>query len=408
LTASGNRIVDQHGNPIVLRGMSLYWSQPWDNQPLSGGGKFYNEDCIEWLVEDWHCMVVRAAMGIEPEYGYLSNPEVEKAKIKTVIDACIAQGIYVIVDWHEENAQNHQDQAIDFFEEIADEYGEYPNLIYEIFNEPTQVSWADVVKPYSNAVVDAIRAIDEDNLIVVGTPTWSQDVDVVSRDPLEQNNIAYTLHFYAASHKQSLRNKALTALNNGVALFVTEFGTVEYTGNGPVDSAETRTWMNFMEYHQVSWCNWSLSDINESSAALKVGASATGGWSEDQISESGSLIRNYIINGNTGQINDIAHNRRMPGEFSLNQNYPNPFNMSTRLSFVVSQAAEVRLRIYDLNGQLVRTVQHDHLPAGRYSYIWNADTDVGTKVGCGVYLIRLEASSNGVIATDSKKMVLLK
>ena len=399
LIVSGNRIVDQHGNPVVLRGMSLFWSQ-WI-------GKYYNYDCIKWLRDDWKCTVVRAAMGIESG-GYLSNPGVEKARIKVVIDACIDLGIYVIVDWHDHNAQDHQEQAVAFFEEIADEYGEYPNLIYEIFNEPTQVSWASVVKPYSNAVVNAIRAIDPDNLIVVGTPTWSQDVDVASRDPLTQNNLAYSLHFYAAYHKQSLRNKALTALNNGIPLFVTEFGTVLNTGDGPIDTTETRLWMNFMEYHQISWCNWSIADKEETSAALKPGASETGGWSADQISESGLLIRNYIINGNTGQINDIAVDRQTPAEFRLAQNYPNPFNLSTRLGFSLSEDAEVLLQIYDLSGQLVRTLQHNYLPAGHYACIWNADTDVGTQVACGIYLIRLEAWSNGRCVTDSKKMVLLK
>jgi len=399
LTVSGNRILDQHGNPVVLRGMSLFWSQ-WI-------GKYYNYDCVKWLRDDWHCNVIRAAMAVESG-GYLSNPEVEKAKIKTVIDACIAQGIYVIVDWHDHNAQDHQDQAVEFFEEIADEYGEYPNLIYEIFNEPMQVSWANVVKPYSNAVVDVIRAIDEDNLIVVGTPTWSQDVDVATASPLIQTNIAYALHFYAATHKLFLRNKAKTALNRGYALFVSEFGTCESSGGGVLDVVEVETWMNFMEYHQISWCNWSIADKDETSAALKPGTSETGGWSEDQISESGLLIRNYIINGNTGQINNVAINRRMPEEFRLDQNYPNPFNMSTQLGFVLPEDSEVLLQIYDLSGQLVRTLQYNYLPAGHYSYIWNADTDAGTKVSCGVYLIRLEALSDGRFVNDSKKMVLLK
>jgi len=401
LTVSGNRILDQHGNPVVLRGMSLYWSQ-WDDN-----GKYYNADCIEWLKEDWHCTVVRAAMAVESG-GYLSNSTAEKAKIKTVIDACIDQGIYVIVDWHDHNAQNHQEQAVAFFEEIADEYGEYPNLIYEIFNEPMQVSWANVIKPYANAVVDAIRAIDEDNLIVVGTPTWSQDVDIATASPLIQTNIAYDLHFYAATHKLSLRKKAMTALNRGYALFVSEFGTCESNGSGVMDVIEVEKWMNFMEYHQISWCNWSIADKEETSAALKPGASETGGWSAAQISESGLLIRNYIINGNTGQIDDVAINRRMPEEFRLIQNYPNPFNMSTRLGFVLPENAEVLLQIYALDGKVVRTLQHDYLPPGHYAYIWNADTDFGNKVACGVYLIRLEALSNGRFVTDSKKMVLLK
>jgi endoglucanase len=160
IRVEGNRIVDQNGNPIALYGMSLFWSQ-WI-------GKYYNPFCIEWLRSDWKITVIRAAMGIEPD-GYLTNPDTEKNKMFSVIDKSIDLGIYVIVDWHDHNAHTHQAEAIDFFAEIAALYGDQPNLIYEIYNEPTQVSWSNVVKPYAEAVIDTIRSIDPDNLIIVGT-----------------------------------------------------------------------------------------------------------------------------------------------------------------------------------------------------------------------------------------------
>src|SRR3990172_3859019 len=62
IKTAGNKLVDKNGNPIVLRGMSLFWSQ-WI-------GKYYNYDCIKWLRDDWKCTVVRAAMGVESG-GYL-------------------------------------------------------------------------------------------------------------------------------------------------------------------------------------------------------------------------------------------------------------------------------------------------------------------------------------------------
>lgn len=286
LQVIGNEILDQNGEPVSLRGMSFFWSQ-------FEGARFYNPSCVEWLHDDWKCTVLRASMGIE-DGGYLQNPLTEKNKVLAVINACIDLGIYVIVDWHDHNAEDHQEEAIEFFAEIAEMYGNYPNLIYEIFNEPLQVSWTNVIKPYAEAVVDTIRAIDPDNLIIVGTPTWSQDVDVASQNPLEYNNIAYALHFYAATHKQYLRNKATTALNNGIALFVSEFGTCESNGNGFLDSTETDVWMNFMEENKLSWCNWSIVDKNETSAALKAGVSSIGGWSVSELTPSGSLIREKI------------------------------------------------------------------------------------------------------------------
>jgi len=400
LTVSGNRIIDQNGDPIVLRGMSLFWSQ-WM-------GKYYNYNCIKWLRDDWKCTVVRAAMGIESG-GYLNNPASEKAKIVTVIEACIDLGIYVIVDWHDHNAHEHQAQAIAFFQEIATDYGAYPSVIYEVFNEPEQDNWKTVLKPYLNAVVDSIRAIDPDNLIVVGTPTWSQDVDVASLNPLAQNNIAYALHFYAAYpyHKQTLRNKASTALNNGIALFVTEFGTVLNTGDGPIDTAETRLWMNFMESNQISWCNWSIADKNETSAALKPGASANGGWSASEISESGLLIRDYIIRGNTKQPNLVRKTRLIPAGFALAQNYPNPFNSSTQISFELPVSAGVNLGVYDLRGNLICTLLNKVFPAGCYQTTWETNGAIGEIAG-GVYILRFLADSEIGTTSISRKLSLIK
>lgn len=193
LHVKGNQIVDENNNVATLHGMSLFWSQ-W-------GGDFYNDECINWLYKDWKCTIVRAAMGVESG-GYLANPETELEKICTVIDACIDNGIYVIVDWHDHNAQDHLEKAKSFFKIISEKYGDEPNIIYEIYNEPLQVSWSNIIKPYCEELIKVIRENDSDNLIIVGTPTWSQDVDVAAKDLVSDSNTAYALHFYTSTHKQ--------------------------------------------------------------------------------------------------------------------------------------------------------------------------------------------------------------
>jgi endoglucanase len=265
--------------------MSFFWSQ-WM-------GKYYNNNCVEWLKDDWHCNIVRAALAVE-EGGYLTNPEVEKKKICDVVDAAIEHGIYVIIDWHDHHATDHLREAKDFFAEMAQKYGDKPNVIYETFNEPLQISWSSLIKPYHQAVIDTIRFYDPDNLIICGTSTWSQDVDVAANDPLTGTNIGYSLHFYSGTHKQSLRDKAQAALNKGVALMVTEFGTTNSTGNGDLYLAETNTWLTFLDENKISWCNWSVADKAEDSAAMVPGSSATGGWTSTQLTESGSYIRSEI------------------------------------------------------------------------------------------------------------------
>ncbi len=285
LSIQGSNIVDQNGNSIQLRGMSFFWSQ-WI-------GKYYTPETVKWLKDDWQCTVVRAAMAVDHD-GYLENPEVEKARVKTVIDAAIAEGIYVIIDWHDHEAENHLEAAKTFFGEIAEEYGSYPNIIYEPYNEPLDVSWNTVLKPYHEAVIAEIRQHDPDNIVICGTRNWSQDVDDVILNEIDDDNVAYTLHYYAATHKQELRNKALLAINNGIPLFVTEYGTTQASGDESIDVAEAELWWAFLDEHKISHCNWSIADKEEMAAALIPGASVLGGWTADEITTSGTMVRNEI------------------------------------------------------------------------------------------------------------------
>jgi aryl-phospho-beta-D-glucosidase BglC (GH1 family) len=285
LRVDGAKIVGEHGESVSLAGNSLFWSQ-WK-------GDFYNADCINWLKNDWHSSIIRVAMGVDGG-GYLANPDVERARVETVVDACTAAGLYVIIDWHDHQAQKHTAESVKFFTAMAQKYGRQKNIVYEIFNEPLAVSWHDVVKPYATAVVAAIRAVDPEGLIVVGTPHWSQDVDIAASDPIAGTNIAYALHFYAGTHKKSIRDKAERALDKGAAIFVTEWGTCKADGNGAIDEASVTAWMDFMRHWQLSHCNWAVSDKAETSSIVVLGAPVIGGWTDEQLTPSGKLVRKLI------------------------------------------------------------------------------------------------------------------
>jgi hypothetical protein len=287
LSVSGNKIVNKLNKEVSFAGPSLFWSN-W-------GGKYWNANVVQWVKEDWNATIIRAAMGVEANNGYIADPTPNKDRVKTVVDAAIANDMYVIIDWHSHEAENYQTQAIAFFKEMATLYGDKPNVIYQIYNEPINQSWT-TIKNYATAVIDTIRKIDKDNIIMVGTGFYSQKVDEASANPINRSNIAYTLHFYAASHKDSLRKKAQTALNNGVALFVTEWGTCEASGDGTVDESSTNTWMEFLKQNKISHCNWSLFDKNESASALVSNASTAGNWSASDLTTSGILVKNIIKN----------------------------------------------------------------------------------------------------------------
>lgn len=289
LKVEGTQLKNEKGNAVVLRGMSFGWHNWWP--------RFYNAGAVQWLKKDWGCSVVRAAMGVEPDGGYIKDPGSSKEKVKAVVDAAIKEGIYVIIDWHSHNIKLKE--AKEFFIEMATEYGKYPNVIYEIFNEPERQTWADV-KTYSIEIIDAIRTIDPDNIILVGTPHWDQDIHLAADDPIKgYSNLMYTLHFYAATHKQELRDKGNYAIGKGLPIFISESAGMEATGDGPLNEEEWDKWINWAETNKISWVTWSVSDKNETCSVLFSSASSDGEWKEKDLKTSGiktrALIRKYNL-----------------------------------------------------------------------------------------------------------------
>ena len=293
LRAEKARIFGAHGNPVSLAGNSFFWSQ-WR-------GQYYTPEVVRWLKTNWRSTIVRAALGVKsensvkPENSYLQHPAENLDRVTRVIDAAIAEDIYVIIDWHDHEAHLHTAQAVEFFTGMARRYGHQPHVIYEIFNEPLKVPWK-IVKDYAEEVIRAIRAIDAENLIIVGSPHWSQDVDIAAADPVKGANIAYSLHFYAGTHKQPLRDKAKKAMELGATLFVTEWGACNANGNGPIDDDSVKQWMAFMRECQLSHCVWSVSDKEETASIITPGASPEGRWKDADLTESGRYVRHYIRN----------------------------------------------------------------------------------------------------------------
>jgi endoglucanase len=297
LAVNGNRLVDQSGKPVQLRGMSFFWSI------LSEGYVYYNANAVKWLANDWKVSVVRAAMGVNEDWGkgYLNGgKDVNKQRVVTVADAAIAKGIYVIIDWHSHNAHTHTDSAKVFFEEMARKYKDVPNVLYEIYNEPTggnADAWTNDIKPYAQTVVNAIRAIDPNNVIIIGTPMWCLNPNIATANPVDGENLVYSMHFLSASHSsESYRANVRASLNtHNKAVFVSEFGVCKSDGGGPPSLTETTKWLDFLDSNEVSWVNWSVTYNNECGSALKSSVRKfDGNWTTDDLTESGTYIRNRL------------------------------------------------------------------------------------------------------------------
>jgi len=285
LAVKGTQLTDKNGKHVMLRGVSFGWHNFWP--------RFYNKKAVKWLAKDWHANVVRAAMGVEPQGpSYKNAPADSKAKVKAVVDGAIAVDIYVIIDWHSHNINLEEAKA--FFDEMSKTYGDKPNVIYEIFNEPDEETWPQV-KAYSEEVIKVIRKNDPDNIILVGCPHWDQDINLPAEDPIKgYSNLMYTVHFYAATHKQELRDRTDAAIAKGLPVFVSESAGMEATGDGQLNNEEWKRWIDWMEARGLSWITWSVSDKDETCSMLKTSAASTGKWKEKDLKESGVKTRNYL------------------------------------------------------------------------------------------------------------------
>lgn len=281
LQVRGAQLCDQHGQPVVLRGVSLGWHNLWP--------RFYNRGAVKTLANDWHATVIRAAMGVKIEDNYLENPKFALQCMEPVIEAAIHEGVYVIIDWHAHDC--YPAEAADFFSKMSAKYGKYPNVIYELYNEPVNDSW-DTLKSYARRVIAAIRKNDPDNIILMGCPHWDQDIDKVAVSPLTGvTNVMYTLHFYAGTHKDYLRDRLKNAVEGGLPVFVSECAGMEASGDGPLNIEEYNKWIDLLEQLKVSWVNWSLSDKNETCSMLLPRATATGPWADDVIKPWGRVVK---------------------------------------------------------------------------------------------------------------------
>ena len=264
LQVLGTHLCNSAGQPVQLKGMSTMGLQ-WH-------GEIVNDKAFAALAKDWKADVVRLAFYVG-EGGYASHPEL-KALLYRGIDLAIKHGLYVIADWHVLTPGDPNDAtyagAQAFFDEVSRKYAKVPNVLYEIMNEPNgAVTWPGQLKPYAEKMVATIRANDTDNIILIGSGTWSQDVDAAAADPVQGKNLAYTFHFYAGSHGEALRRKVEAALDLGVAVFCSEWGTSEASGTGGPFLPESEAWLKFLDMHKIGWTNWSLCDKSETSAALK-------------------------------------------------------------------------------------------------------------------------------------------
>jgi aryl-phospho-beta-D-glucosidase BglC (GH1 family) len=292
LRVQGTDLVDASGNAVQLKGISSMWLNWEDRYSTSKAG-------LQWMRDNWDITVFRAAMGVEPEGAYLSNPEKALGQLRQVVHNAIDLGVYVIIDFHAHNAFMEQAQSVQFFTQIAGEFGKYPNVLYETFNEPEQADWKTQIKPYHEAVVPAIRAQDPDGVIILGSRQWSQRVDEAAADPVAGTNLMYTVHFYACDHREAQRAFAQTAYDAGLAIFVTEWGATPADGGASsptVCADEAQLWHDWMDERKIGWAAWKLDGCGDSSCLFNSdSAPADGGWTDQWLNGHAKFVVERLL-----------------------------------------------------------------------------------------------------------------
>lgn len=292
LSVKNGQLVDKSGKGYQLRGMSTHG--------LTWFPEFVNESAFKTLRDDWNTNVVRLAMYVD-EWGngqcYMGNKSGSLELLEKGVDICIKLDMYVIIDWHVLNPgdpSKYTNEAKSFFEKVSKRYAKYPNVIYEICNEPNGgASWSGNIKPYAEKIIPVIRKNAPNSVIIVGTPTWSQEIDKLLSDPLSYKNVMYAFHFYAATHA-GLRSNVENCVAQGLPVFVSEFGTCDASGGGANDFNETQKWLSYFDKQGISYCNWSICNKDETCSVLRPGTSANGNWSESDLTENGKWMRNWF------------------------------------------------------------------------------------------------------------------
>lgn len=260
-----------------------------------------SKTALQWMRDNWHLTVFRAAMGVEPDNAYLADPEHALTELREVVHNAIELGVYVIIDWHDHHANQHQPRAVDFFTKIAAEFGSYPNVLYETFNEPeADPDWSKDIKPYHQAAVAAIRSQDPDGVVILGTRQWSQRVDEAAKDPVQGTNLMYTVHFYACDHRQPQRDQAQQAYDAGLAIFVTEWGATPADGGASsptVCTDEAQLWHDWMNERKIGWAAWKLDGCGDTSCLLKSeDAPVDGGWTDQWLNGHAAFVVQRLLN----------------------------------------------------------------------------------------------------------------
>ncbi len=295
LHVQGTDLFDEQGNQVVLKGASTHG--------LTWFPQFVNNGLFKQLSREWNTNLIRLAMYSDD---YVNGDRKKNLEVlRKGVQYAIENDMYVMVDWHiltDNNPNQNLAEAINFFNMMAKEYADVPNVIFEICNEPNgDCTWEDI-KEYANIIIPVIRRHKPDALILIGTPNFDREIQEPAKDPVDFENVMYSFHFYATSHKGESLAKLKEVVGGGTPIFITESGFCEASGDGKIDLESVKQWYATLDSLHLSYTVWSMSNKEEESAMVLSDSRAVEYLTEEDLSLSGLYARALFQGKDLNQI----------------------------------------------------------------------------------------------------------
>jgi aryl-phospho-beta-D-glucosidase BglC (GH1 family) len=268
IMVQGNKFVDEKGDTILFRGLSIS-----DPDKIADQGNWTKKHFEQ--VKEMGAMIVR--LPVHPVAWRNRTPEGYLELLDQAVSWCTDLGMYVIIDWHSignlcmELFQNpmyntSKTETYEFWRTIAGHFrGHNTVAFYEIFNEPTQfngllgsMSWSDW-KEINEKIIKLIRAYDNETIPLIAGFDWAYDLTPLHYDPINAEGIGYVTHPYPMKRKRPWENKweenfAFAA--GRYPVFATELGFGLKEGEEVDDNHYGNLIINFLEKRGISWAAW--------------------------------------------------------------------------------------------------------------------------------------------------------
>ncbi len=303
LHVEGNRIMNPNGDDVVLRGVSTI--DIGSVEEYDGGfrpmiDRLTDKNDTAGGSPGWYPTVIRIPVyptdsDVESPIAYTPGDEgFYNHLLRPVVDYCREKKLYVIIDWHYiASTTEHQQTTSGFWADMAPRFSEDSHVLFELYNEPINSGSWETVRSDMQSWYDVVREGAPENLVLVGTPNWSQYVGQAAANPIEGANVVYVAHMYPMHWDMPDLRDEITDAAALAPVFITEWG-FEQGSDAVVDGTVTsygdpfKAFINDLNLSTTSWVahySWFPAMYQDQNWTLATGDGRMGGFAKQWLYE---------------------------------------------------------------------------------------------------------------------------